>query len=384
MKENNSKIIKIIIIIVIILCCICGILLFTLKEKDNDVQRIDENGQTIGDTKEIEHKTEKLRDPTKFFSIEKYLQKDIDENFKAKDMNLLQSNRIFSYAVYGKIGSEEKYYIVRIDMENMTYKIEELDRNKHNNNIDTINLETNLKEIAKDGENTFEFLTVTDEQMSRIYLSEFTKLELENAKQAYELLEENYKKERFPDLKDYQEYLEENESIIKESILAKYSVAHFDDYTQYVLIDNFENSYTLDVTSVMNYKIKLDNYTIKVEDYEENYNKLKNENKVQANVHIFLQMINTKDYKHSYELLDETFKKNNFGTLEEYKSYINENFFKYNQRTSSDIDIRQEGNYYVYETTIRNNSGSAAESKKLTIIMQLLEGTDFVMSFSVE
>ncbi len=384
MKENNSKIIKIIIIIVIILCCICGILLFTLKEKDNDVQRIDENGQTIGDTKEIEHKTEKLRDPTKFFSIEKYLQKDIDENFKAKDMNLLQSNRIFSYAVYGKIGSEEKYYIVRIDMENMTYKIEELDRNKHNNNIDTINLETNLKEIAKDGENTFEFLTVTDEQMSRIYLSEFTKLELENAKQAYELLEENYKKERFPDLKDYQEYLEENESIIKESILAKYSVAHFDDYTQYVLIDNFENSYTLDVTSVMNYKIKLDNYTIKVEDYEENYNKLKNENKVQANVHIFLQMINTKDYKHSYELLDETFKKNNFGTLEEYKSYINENFFKYNQRTSSDINIRQEGNYYVYETTIRNNSGSAAKSKKLTIIMQLLKGTDFVMSFSIE
>lgn len=384
MKENNSKIIKIIIIIVIILCCICGILLFTLKEKDNDVQKIDENGQTIGDTKEIEHKTKKLRDPTRFFSIEKYLQKDIDENFKAKDMNLLQSNRIFSYAVYGKIGSEEKYYIVRIDMENMTYKIEELDRNKHNNNIDTINLETNLKEIAKDGENTFEFLTVTDEQMSRIYLSEFTKLELENAKQAYELLEENYKKERFPDLKDYQEYLEENESIIKESILAKYSVAHFDDYAQYVLIDNFENSYTLDVTSVMNYKIKLDNYTIKVEDYEENYNKLKNENKIQANVHIFLQMINTKDYKHSYELLDETFKKNNFGTLEEYKSYINENFFKYNQRTSSDIDIRQEGNYYVYETTIRNNSGSAAESKKLTIIMQLLEGTDFVMSFSVE
>ena len=136
--------------------------------------------------------------------------------------------------------------------------------------------------------------------------------------------------------------------------------------------------------SVMNYKIKLDNYTIKVEDYEENYNKLKNENKVQANVHIFLQMINTKDYKHSYELLDETFKKNNFGTLEEYKSYINENFFKYNQRTSSDINIRQEGNYYVYETTIRNNSGSAAKSKKLTIIMQLLKGTDFVMSFSIE
>lgn len=382
--EEKSKIIKITIIIFIILCCICGILLFTIKEKDNNIKQIDENGQTIGDTKEVEYKTAKLRDPTKFYSIEKCLQKDVDENFKAKDMNLLQSNRIFNYAVYGKIGSEEKYYIVRIDMENMTYKIEELDRNKHNNNIDTINLETNLKEIAKDGENTFEFSTVTDEQMSRIYLSEFTKLELENAKQAYELLEEEYKKERFPDFKDYQEYLEENGAIIKEAILYKYSVAHFDDYTQYFIIDNFNNSYTLNATGVMNYKIRLDNYTIKVEDYEENYSKLKNENKVQANVHIFLQMINTKDYKHSYELLDETFKNNNFGTLEEYKSYIKENFFQYNQTTSSNINIRQEGNYYIYETTIRNNSGSAAKSKKLTIIMQLLEGTEFVMSFSIE
>lgn len=383
MKEN-SKIIKIIIIIVIILCCICGVALYTLKKEDNNKQKLDENGQIIGDTQQVEYKTEKLRDPTKFFSIEKCLQKDIDENFKAKDMNMLQSERIFNYAVYGTIGSEEKYYIVRIDMENMAYKIEELNRNQHNNDINTINLETTLKEIREEGEETFEFSTVTDEQMCRIYLKQFSELELENAKEAYELIEEEYKKERFPDFQDYQEYLEEYGAIIKEAILYEYSVTHFDDYTQYFIIDNFNNSYTLDATSVMNYKIRLDNYTIKVEDYEETYNNLKDENKVQANVHIFLQMINTKDYKHSYDLLDETFKKNNFGTLEEYKSYINENFFQYNQTTSSDINIRKEGNYYVYDTTIRNNSGSAASSKKLTIIMQLLEGTDFVMSFSIE
>lgn len=383
MKENSKKI-KIIIIIIICLCCICAITLYVLKKEDKEVQNLDENGQLIEDTKEIEYKIEKLRDPTQFFSIEKCLQENMDENFEAKDMNVLHNDRIFNYAVYGTINSEEKYYIVRVDMENMTFEMEELDKNRYNNDINEINLQTDLKEIREDKENIFEIITVTDEQMCRIYLKQFSELELENAEEAYKLLEERYKKERFPSFQDYQEYLKECEAIIKEAVISKYSVGYFDDYTQYVIIDNFGNSYTIDATSVMNYKIKLDDYTIKVEDYAENYSELKDVNKVQANVHIFLQMINTKDYKHCYNLLDENFKNNNFRTLEEFKSYVNENFFTYNQGTSSDINIRQEGNYYVYETTIRNNSGSAAKTKKLTIIMKLLEETDFVMSFNVE
>ena len=46
--------------------------------------------------------------------------------------------------------------------------------------------------------------------------------------------------------------------------------------------------------------------------------------------------------------------------------------------------VQEQGNYYSYETTLKENSSSIAESKKLTVIMQLLEGTNFVMSFSIE
>ena len=299
-------------------------------------------------------------------------------------MNILEGDTIFNYAVYGiDKNNKEKYFIVRTDIENMTFLIEELE-DKYSD-ISQINLKTDRKEIRDNGQNTFEYIEmISDEQMCRIYLEQFLKLELENTEEAYQLLEEEYKKERFPTYKDYQEYVEENQEIIQESILSKYSVEHYDDYTQYVLVDVYNNTYTLNTTSVMTYTIKLDNYTIKVDDYANNYKKLSNENKVQSNVYIFLQMINTKDYKHAYELLDETFRKNNFSTINQFKEYVKNNFFAYNLNISSEISIKEEGNYYIYETNIRSNSGSVAETRKLTVIMKLKEETDFVMSFSIE
>lgn len=383
--NNPKKIIKVIGIVVFIICIICVILLYLLN-KENSNNFIEEQ-PLEGDPLNINYSVQKLRDPTTFFTIQGYIQKDFNENFIAKEINVLNGERINSYAVYGKVEDEntgnnqDLYYIFRIDIENTTFEIEELD-SKYNN-INEIDLETNIQEIKKDGNNIYEATTITSEEMCRIYLEDFTKLELENVEEAYELIDEEYKKERFPNIEEYQKYIEGCRGLIETGVLSKYSVDYKDDYTEYILVDNYNNSYTVTETSVMNYKIKLDNYTIKVDNYEEDYSKLSEENKVQSNVYIFLQMINTKDYSHAYELLDSTFRNNNFDTLEKFEEYVNQNFFTYNLNTT-DIDINQEGNYYIYESTIRSDSSSAAETKKLTVIMQLLEGTDFVMSFSIE
>lgn len=381
--SNPKKIVKIIAIVVLIICIICIALLYILKQQENNT----DTQVTEGDTLNVEYVTEKLRDPTTFFAIEDYIQKDFEENFVAKEMNVLSGERIDSYAVCGEKTDElsnnvqKMYFIFRIDIENMTYDIEAL--NESYNNINEINLNTNIQEIQNDGSNSFEAETVTSEQMCRIYLEHFTQLELNNIEEAYNLIDEEYRKERFPTIQEYQEYVEGYREVIQTGVLYQYSADYKDDYTEYILVDNYGTSYTVRETSIMNYTIMLDNYTIKVDTYEEDYNKLSDENKVQSNVYIFLQMLNTKDYEHAYELLDNTFKNNNFDTLDKFEEYINQNFFNFNHN-STDVDITQEGEYYIYESTIRNNGGSAAESKKLTVIMQLLNSTDFVMSFSIE
>lgn len=386
--NNLKKIIGIIIIVILVICIICGIILYKINKQNNNEEVVSDDEMTqIYDDVEAEPKEEyqyeSLKNPSDFFSVEKCIQDNIDENFIAKEMNILDGDRIVSYAVYGNIANTEKYFILREDIENNTFSIDELEKNY--DNINQINLETkNVQEIKNNGNNEFNYINMSEEQICREYYDRFSKLELENTQEAYELLDNEYKNERFPTLNEYKEYVNENKDIIENGVLSKYSVDYKDDYTEYVLVDIYDNTYTLQATSVMKYTIKLDNYTIKVDNYEQDYASLSEEEKVQSNVYIFLQMINTKDYKHAYELLDNTFKSNNFDTLEKFKEYVQNNFFNYNLNNYNKIKIQEEGNYYVYDTEIKESSSSVAEKKKLTVIMQLKEGTDFVMSFSVE
>ena len=386
--KDSKKMIIICIIVVLIICVICGVLLYLSNNKDNgnanEVQQqlTDENGSPIGDTVDVEYSNERLNDPTRFFSVEKYIQDNYNENFVAEDMNVLYSERITSYAVQGRIGdnSENKvYFIFRVDPQNSTYSMEEQD---NVNSLDSIDLRTDITEINNTGNNTFEYTTVNSEQMCRIYLNDYKDKELNNPEEAYSMLDDEYKKIRFPTYEDFQEYLNEYRNIIQNSVLTSYYSEIKDDYTEYILVDNYNNSYTVRSTGIWDYKIMLDNYTIKVDTYEKEYSNLDDEAKVQANIHIFLQMINTKDYTHAYEKLADGFKSNYFNTLESFEDYMKNNWFSYN--ILADIDISEEANSYVCNVTLRDGAGSAANQTNKTIIMQLREGTDYVMSFTVE
>ena len=389
MSKNKKLIIAIAIILVVIAIVTITIILINNKKEGTIYRNSDGTVEVLPEPEmDIEYAKKELREPTEFFSVEKCIQNNVD-GFSAEKMNYLQGQRIMTYSVYGRINSEdntetlEKYYIVRVDLENMTYELEEMDDSVYEN-IDQIKLEDDETEIPNNGNNIFEYEAVSDEEMCRKYLEDFRQKELNNPEEAYSMLDEEYRNERFPTFEDYREYLNNCREMIQYSVLSQYDVEIYEDYTEYILVDNYNNSYTIRTTGIWEYTILLDNYTIKVDTYEEEYSKLDTSQKIQANVYIFLQMINTKDYSHAYELLDETFRNNNFDTLDKFKEYVNINFFNYNLNTTSNVDISNEGSTYIYETKIRSGVGSAAETKNLTVIMQLKEGTDFVMSFSLE
>ena len=377
--NDYKKKIGIIFLIVVIICLVCIIALYSLNKKNSTLQTEE---KVEGENEKVEYTSEKLKDPVKFFSIQACIQENSNQDFTAVDMNILEGDRIFSYSVQGTMKANRiDYFIVRVDTENMTFIIEQQDY--HYDNLNQINLETNIQEIKDNGKNTFKYITISEEEICRMYFKHFTELELKDTQKAYSFLDNDYKEERFPTFNEYQEYVQECKDRIENSVLAKYSVDYNKDDIQYVLVDNYNNSYLVKATSVMNYTIKLDNYTIKVENFKDSYTKLEDKEKVQSNVYMFLQMINTKDYKHAYALLDDTFKNNNFNTLQKFKEYVQNSFFPYNL-SIFEATCKEEGNYYIYETTIRESSSSVAETKKLTVIMKLEKETDFVMSFSIE
>ena len=383
MKKFKKRI-GILIIVILIITAICGITIYFLTQKDEketaDIYRkIDEEQEERERTGDYE--VEEVGNLPEYLSVENCIQKNKDENFKVQEIKFIEKEKSVNYAVYGYIGEEEKYYMLVFDIENETFEIEEM---KNVKNIDDIDIKNKtIEEIKNTGNNEFEFLDMSEEDIARKYLEILTKLEIEQPEKAYEMLDSEYKKERFSDLDDYKQYVEENKDIIEEGVLSKYSVDYKDDYTEYIMVDTNANSYTLRAKSAMNFTLLLDNYTIKVEGYETSYSKLSDEEKVKSNVYIFLEMINNKDYKHAYELLDKTFRENNFETLDKFKNHVKENFFSHNIDIY-EANLKEEGNNYVYTTQIVSDSSSAAEKKKMTVIMKLKEGTDFVMSFSIE
>ncbi len=381
-----KKIIVMLIIVLIIICTIVLVLIKILEKKD------DENKEELGYVPENtellkkEYKIEKLRNLTDFFSVETCIQNNIDSTFEAKDMNVLESERIYSYSVYGMIKNTEtgetadKYFIVRVDTVALAFELQELNSEEYNN-IDEIDLTTDLKEITQTENNKFEYTRISNEKACRIYLQMYTELLLSDPETAYGMLEEQYKQERFSSYENFLEYIEENKTYFENAVLSEYLVNYSEEYTEFMIVDTYNNNYLVRAKSVMDYTIQLDSYTIKDEEYQEEYSKLSDLEKASINIDIFIRMLNTKDYSHAYEVLSDGFKSNYFPTEEQFKNYVKEKFFDYNIATIN--RNTNEGEIYIYDVNLRSGAGSAAETLEKTFNVSLEEGTDFKISFNV-
>ena len=93
-------------------------------------------------------------------------------------------------------------------------------------------------------------------------------------------------------------------------------------------------------------------------------------------------MVNTKDYYAIYNVLDATFRANNFSTVENLKQYMKNNLYEINSLEITDFDD-ETYSYYVFYCTITNMQNNK-ESKNFTFIINQSEGTEFTMSFSIQ
>ena len=97
-------------------------------------------------------------------------------------------------------------------------------------------------------------------------------------------------------------------------------------------------------------------------------------------------MLNNRDYNAAYNVLDETFKQNNFGSMEKFEEYMREKLPLHYK-----IDFGKfsnQGQNYVQEITLTDitSEGTDLDSTTVTktIIMKIDENSeDFVMSFDI-
>lgn len=308
-------------------------------------------------------------------------------------INTLQnSSNVSTYFVSGllidtKNSSSLNFNIaVNIDTLNKTFSIypeEYLKKYGYDKVEVDDNVELNIASIEKRENNTFEYKNIEENTMCREYFNNYKNLVLYSTKSAYEKLDKEYREKRFGTLENYENYVEQNRDFYKNRLMVKYQVIENEGTKQFICLDQDENYYIFDVTEVMEYKLVLDTYTVDVPQFTQKYNNSSSQEKVALNINKVITALNAQDYKYIYSKLADSFKNNYFENEETLKEYLVNNLYVQNDVEFEEFS--QEGTLYTYKIGLSKADKSVENSPtiKMNIVMQLNEGTDFIMSFSI-
>lgn len=307
-----------------------------------------------------------------------------NQEFRALKINYVVGEKYNQYSVYGKLLSDKKntsevYFIINVDMDNFCYSIIPQLESKYSD-LSQVNISITNRNIINSENNQMKYSKITDEQLIKSIINDYQKNALYDTQNAYKSLNTEYSKARFKDYSDYFNYVKNNVSKIQDLNLVSYNKSVKSEYTQYICKDIYENIYTVNATGIMEYKIILDDYTIQ---NTSEYINLTNEAKVKFNVNKIIKMLNTCDYTHLYNVLNNNFKANYFNTQTEFETYIKQNFYEYNIISSIEVTESENDDIYICVVELKDRVAIAANTMTKTIIMKLGTGTNFEMSFDV-
>ncbi len=296
---------------------------------------------------------------------------------------------VFVYIVSGTLrgrqnGELQNFQVMlEVDKINKTFRIylQDYIREKYKNIKLGNEIEIQVPSgIEKNTYNSYDAKNILEETYVQDLFKKWKEEVLYQSELAYKHIDAEYKNKKFSTIEKFQAYRKNNlrKYVIME--LDKYQKTQKDGYTQYACIDKAGNYYIFKETSIMNYTMLLDTYTVDQPEFIEKYEKMTENQKVQANIQKVFDAINLGDYEYMYNKLDQTFKNTYFKTQTEFENYIKKNFFSNNSIGYRDYQKNEE--IYLYNIQISNKQGVGTIQKK--VVMQLKEGTDFVMSFNVE
>lgn len=158
-----------------------------------------------------------------------------------------KSDNITIYFVYGNIidisrnKSVNFKIMLKVDIRNRTFKVLLDDYiEKHYKDIEVgqqIDIDIQ-NQIENNGYNVYKYENISDEE----YLSDLIiscKMELlYSIKDLYNKLDDEYKKNRFSTIDELKDYVEENKKEITNMKLYKYQKNVYDEYVEYICIDN--------------------------------------------------------------------------------------------------------------------------------------------------
>ena len=386
MKNNKIiMIILLILIVVVILIITCTLLLKdrTTGEAANVINESDENLLMEYVEDETKITVEQEESKTMFVVLENIINNS-DNNYKLiKEIYKLNIPANQSYAIHSRLNNEDIYELVYLDVSNSTYEIQEIEEIDYNN-IANGTIDNNFiheESIEPNENNSYSLDILNDEDFATFYYEIIRNLMQSNQIDLYNILNTEYKENRFQNFEDFSEYCNSMNQTLSDKTIYKYSKSTNNGIEQYTCIDDVGTTYIVNVKSNTDIEVLLDDYTIETDDFRTKYESASIESKAITDADKVMKMINTKDYRAIYNLLDETYKANNFATIDSLIDYLNTAFYSSNYYTVSNVS--EQGPYYLVTITCKETAAASAVTKENRIIISVGEGTNFTMSFAL-
>lgn len=135
----------------------------------------------------------------------------------------------------------------------------------NNRKLNDDNILMNEKQIQKYEANQIIPVNITDEDMAKKYLNDFKNLILSDIAEAYNTLNEDYRIQKFNDISEFQNYINDQLSVSFYSLsVEKYKVRMINGKKYFDIYASDDNRYIIKENSIMNYEVFLDEYTIEI------------------------------------------------------------------------------------------------------------------------
>lgn len=301
------------------------------------------------------------------------------------EMYQLLGNYKTQYAVYGQLQNietqeqEQAYFVIDVDKTNSTFYITPIDFAQYPNVAD-IPLDDEDTSIEKNDNNYFSYTIMQENDIAQKYFTYYKKLMQDNPDMAYLLLEEEYRNKRFGSVEEFKKYVSNNQEDIEGYLAKEYEANYLEDGTEYICQDQYKHTYIFKVSAVMQFQVKLDTYTIESEETKQKYQGAEERRKVEMNIDKWIQMLNCRDYKAAYNVLDESFRSQYFSNVDDFESYMRNTFPYYYGVNLSDFS--SEAGVYIQKIFLTDITAKMKISLHEAIIMKLTDD-GFVMSFRI-
>lgn len=329
------------------------------------------------------------------------------KDYEPKKMYGITGNEYSTYYVSAKANNSDVFFIVNTDNSSKSFDIQPSTKEEFDTKKEAVIISKNKyeKTIEANDDNVLNYRYYQQDDIVQKYFQNYLELALEKPEEAYELLENNYKTAKFSNVKDFEKYItnrrkkmetmceslwkdytdfsdykdyEEYYRQVSKNGLEKYTVNQKDDGRQYICIDNYGNYYIFNVKAAMNYTIMLDIYTVDLPEFTEKYKNGTNQEKVALNIQKVVQALNNEDYQYVYGKLADSFKQKYFTSFEKFEKYAKNTFGAGMELSFGEFS--EGNNVYTYSISLKTENKTISK----TIIMKIVNKTDFTMSFNVD